>query len=493
MNHKTYLFCLLATTIFLSGCCTILLQGSKQKVTITSNEAGANVKIDGELKGVTPLSIKLKKKKIHTIEVSKEGFRQRSAITIQGSNPLVFLNILNGILPGMIVDLSTGASIKFDKKYILDLEKLPTKPEKGIPLVCNYANFKIAPGTNIGTIAGTPISWDNTINVQSEDLIVLVNNEMSNLGYPVSGAEGAANTAFNKEAKLYIQASIIGMNITVDGNVKCDLKIIWKLKKIANGDVIYEKEISHPVTEQASDDKKHSIVILEAFTYSLYDFLKDPKTIDAISEKQLAISQSTGILQIERPAYKEGIKTIEAIASESSASVVTIETGMGHGSGFIVSPDGYVLTNYHVIEGHDKVNVIFSNNFSFIGKVIKYDEVRDIALVKVEGNGFKPLMMADSVLIKPGTDVIAIGTPEDKNLSQTVTKGIISGNRLFNDKAFIQTDVAINPGNSGGPLIDRNGKVVGVVTAKISGQNIQGLGFAIPITDAIKALNISYR
>lgn len=171
-------------------------------------------------------------------------------------------------------------------------------------------------------------------------------------------------------------------------------------------------------------------------------------------------------------------------------AVFAIKTESGHGSGFIINPEGFALTCYHLIENRSSLDAIFSD-----GKTIKVDVVSfypeiDLALLKLTGSNYPFLALASKDEIKMSEDVYSVGTPLDLNLSQTVAKGIISGMRVINNINFIQTDASINPGNSGGPLILMNGKVVGVIALKLSGFEIEGLGFAISIDEVINKLNL---
>lgn len=160
----------------------------------------------------------------------------------------------------------------------------------------------------------------------------------------------------------------------------------------------------------------------------------------------------------------------------------------GTGSGFIISTDGQIITNAHVVDGTDRVTVILKDGRRFTGKVRGSDPVTDIAVVKIEATNLPTVKLGSSQVLEPGQWAIAIGNP--LGLDNTVTAGIISalgrtsGQVGVPDKrvAFIQTDAAINPGNSGGPLLNERGEVIGVNTAIIQGA--QGLGFAIPIDTA---------
>jgi serine protease Do len=160
-------------------------------------------------------------------------------------------------------------------------------------------------------------------------------------------------------------------------------------------------------------------------------------------------------------------------------------TSRSLGSGFIISEDGYILTNYHVVAGADEVKVKLSDSREFKAIVKGWDDKLDLALLKIDAKDHLPVAkLGDSDKTEVGEWVMAIGNPF--GLGQTVTSGIVSakerviGSGPYDD--FIQTDASINPGNSGGPLINSNGEVIGINTAIVAGG--QGIGFAIPVNMA---------
>jgi serine protease Do len=160
----------------------------------------------------------------------------------------------------------------------------------------------------------------------------------------------------------------------------------------------------------------------------------------------------------------------------------------GLGTGVVVSSDGYILTNNHVIEDADEVTVALADDRKLDAKIVGTDDKTDIAVLKVNASGLLPAKLGDSDRIEVGEWVLAIGNPFE--LEQTVTAGIISGKGRSNMGIteydnFIQTDAAINPGNSGGPLVNLNGEVIGINTAIASRTGgYMGVGFAIPINMA---------
>ncbi|MFZ5662959.1 MAG: DegQ family serine endoprotease [Pseudomonadota bacterium] len=166
--------------------------------------------------------------------------------------------------------------------------------------------------------------------------------------------------------------------------------------------------------------------------------------------------------------------------------------GVSLGSGFLISDDGYVLTNHHVVAGADEITVLMSDRRELKAKLIGSDEQYDVALLKVEGKGLPFLRAGNAGLVKPGQWVIAIGSPF--GLDHSVTAGIVSATGRANPYSgqqyvpFIQTDVAINRGNSGGPLLNTSGEVIGINSQIFSNSGgYMGVSFAIPIDIAMNA------
>ena len=165
----------------------------------------------------------------------------------------------------------------------------------------------------------------------------------------------------------------------------------------------------------------------------------------------------------------------------------------GVGSGVILSADGYILTNRHVVAGSQSLTVELADGRQFPANIVQQSDKTDLALVKIDASGLKPAVIGDAATTPVGATVIAIGSPLG-TFTETVTKGILSGTGrtiTVQDEStgrpetltnLLQTDAAINPGNSGGPLLDANGRVIGINTAVST--DAQGLGFAIPISEA---------
>lgn len=192
---------------------------------------------------------------------------------------------------------------------------------------------------------------------------------------------------------------------------------------------------------------------------------------------QTIASQETSF-QKEIKLLRSTQEDFSGIVEDAVTSVVTVTTDRSLGTGFIISSDGYIVTNYHVIaDNPNETRVLTYNRDTYGATVVGTDERRDLALLKISGN-FKPLVIADSDDLQVGKKVIAIGNP--LGLSFTVTEGIISGLHRkgpSGESEYIQTDVSLNPGNSGGPLIDTEGRVIGINNFKLG--EAESIGFAL--------------
>lgn len=188
------------------------------------------------------------------------------------------------------------------------------------------------------------------------------------------------------------------------------------------------------------------------------------------------LKQQIGDLNVESESFSN-------VISNTINSVVSVLTDIGQGSGAIISSDGYVVTNYHVISGASKATILTYDGKKYPLKVMGYNKGEDIAVLKIVSNEtFDYFEFGDSSNLKAGQKVVALGNPA--GLSFTATEGIISSpSRAINGKTYIQTDVTVNPGNSGGPLINSQGEIIGIVDFKIA--NYESLSFAIP-SDRVK-------
>lgn len=259
-----------------------------------------------------------------------------------------------------------------------------------------------------------------------------------------------------------------------------------------------------------------SIVRNQQGGYGLLDLLKGKspgEQFTAATGPKLSANDVAGLARLDEEYAKLCAAVLPSVVSVNTKALVqrqrmmqfgffnlpqmTVEEQQGLGSGAIISNEGHVITNYHVIAGATEVKVVMNDGKEYDAQVIDGSKVRDIALIKIDSDrkDFPPLNFADSEKARVGEIVFAVGNPF--GLSGTVTQGIISArNRTLSDNAaldYLQTDSVINPGNSGGPLVNIRGEILGVNVAIFRGdQNVQawqGVGLAVPGNEAKRVVD----
>jgi S1-C subfamily serine protease len=334
---------------------------------------------------------------------------------------------------------------------------------------------------------------DSERNQQMCQKIVL--EELSKAGYKVndqSSVFGSSTsyipryligaTTLKKEGKIYLPKA---------GNkVELLREYEWEVFDNELNKVIYKSRTNNYSTGTIEGGIS---TITEVIRNCFRDLLSQPWLIEAI-EKSINLPKKA---KVEIPAtatYSSKNPPIEGskdAIQKASKAVFAIKIAKGHGSGFFINPHGYALSNYHVVKNNTTVKVIFPDGKEIEASVVKIIPENDLALLKLPGDDYPylPLSWLDNIAV--GQDVYAIGTPVDILLSRSVTKGIISAIRRGKSLTLIQTDASVNPGNSGGPLIDASGKVVGVITLRLSpSEGYVGVGFAISSDDIVKNLHL---
>ena len=240
--------------------------------------------------------------------------------------------------------------------------------------------------------------------------------------------------------------------------------------------------------------KKQNVVL-----YILIAFLLGLITMfiikDKVSNTEENIKRITTTTIEEQSDLKKGINNIyeSVVYIEVYNNDITIASG----SGFLYK-EGYILTNYHVIENGNSYKVIFSDNSEIDATYINGDEYYDIAILKIDDKTKNIASLGDSSNIELGDTVFTVGAPLGREYKGTITKGIVSGtNRMVTVELssgtylmeVIQTDASINSGNSGGPICNINGDVIGITSSKLKGTGVEGMGFAIPINSVKEILD----
>ena len=221
------------------------------------------------------------------------------------------------------------------------------------------------------------------------------------------------------------------------------------------------------------------------------------QTAAPVQNQKLDVQQSPQSVE-NRPVETEQALSLQEIYEKVFPSVASIscvlDNGTSSGTGIVMSADGYVITNYHVVDGARQIYVLLGENDRYAATLVGSDETTDLAVLDVEAADLTPAEFGDSSALRVGDMVVAIGDPLGTELRGTMTDGIVSAiNRDLNlsgrQMTLIQTNAALNSGNSGGPLINCYGQVIGINTMKMSSYSstsatVEGLGFAIPIAAA---------
>lgn len=268
---------------------------------------------------------------------------------------------------------------------------------------------------------------------------------------------------------------------------------ISKENNMNSKDIEIDKEENSPIiTKKSLFDNKGLVYSFVTFLICLclfgafYEFYLKNLKVETIKTVKDVTVTDTGIADAVEKVY-DSVVTVKNYSRGQLYST---------GSGFVFKTDdkfGYILTNYHVISGGSEVSVVFTNNKEEKVTVVGYDEYSDIAVLSIDkSNILATAQLGSSESLRIGDTTFAVGTPVDSSVySWSVTRGILSGkNRMVQVDNYVmsvlQTDTAINSGNSGGPLCNANGEVIGITNMKLASSQIEGMGFAIPIDDAVK-------
>ncbi|MCD8107132.1 MAG: trypsin-like peptidase domain-containing protein [Oscillospiraceae bacterium] len=249
-----------------------------------------------------------------------------------------------------------------------------------------------------------------------------------------------------------------------------------------------------PATTQGTAEEDEDEVILDD---------ENDDSVDAVAEDADSTGDTTEASEKEYPTLSqlmtaEGEYTLTEIYEKVSPSVVgvssTTDSGSATGTGIILTEDGYILTCAHVVEDATSIAIVDADMNQYEATLIGEDSQSDIAVLKIDAEGLTAAELGTSSDLKVGEAAIVIGNPLGYDLYGSMSVGIVSGlNRTLNingqDMTLIQTDASVNSGNSGGPMVNVYGQVIGIISAKVSSSYGEGLGFAIPIDDALPIIN----
>ncbi|MEM1326372.1 MAG: S1C family serine protease [Bacteroidota bacterium] len=525
MNNIIYVACL---TLLLSSCASVF-NGAHQNVEL-AHDRDTELLIDGKTPEERKGKYRLKRDhQPRQITLKKEGYKDEHVVIMQYKrSPLYALSVFPfGILVYPPVFDEGVKAYDYDKSIEINenFVALPEKPENAKSIELNtvavdleaediqfrfFSNYKdfirtqdTKPTKSVGD-EGDHLKLENTI---FSDLLKELLHEK---GY-IDTTEATFGGGFSDD--LFVNATIKSYTIhqmttykglmnsgsyvsdMARGFVYSDVIIDWQALDYYKSPV-YETEISTTSGQFVLTDLENNYEdvlkksLSDAIEYGLIEFMnRDEVQRLLLEESQLA--QEANYEKIMLPAADGYVSSL----SEAVKSAVTIKTDKGHGSGFFVTADGYIVTNYHVVANQKDLQVIMNDESVYEEvEVVRFSKIYDLALLKVNANDVLPYQINTAEKVELASDVYAIGTPALEDLSQTISKGIVSGIRKTpaNDSRLIQTDASINPGNSGGALVSKEGELIGVVSSKLRGYGVEGVAFGIPTSEIFRALKVEF-
>jgi len=305
-----------------------------------------------------------------------------------------------------------------------------------------------------------------------------------------------------------------GMFNSGSGKASAGIKIEWQIYNSLDRKTVF-RATTVGTSNESFTEGKYSDAVSTAFANAVRGLLAEKGFYNAVADSSPAGSSSgsssppgsapVGPLVDKPVSNPQALPSVQASPSpahqgkmhqkgtlsldEAIKRVVVLQLPGGHGSGFLVGNSGYIITNHHVVEGFKKIRIIYANGVMAEGQVLKSEPRQDVALVQVDNQPLSglPVRLED---LPVGTDVYAIGAPKDMAYQNSITKGISGVYRTDKKGRWLQSDAVVNHGNSGGPLVDAQGRVVGMCSWKVLGEDSQGLGFFVPIAEAVRILNI---
>lgn len=492
-----------AALLLLSGCASMLNKGN-QSVVINSSPAGATVYENGAEVGSTP----------YTYTYDKlDGGEVNMELRKEGLQPVTFIlkpRKMNGIMlaDAMLLGIPYIVDGKSNALYSFPKKEMAVNMYKAIPSGLQQFDLPV-------TVLENTLGSKAKLGKLGPHALTMDSKELGDLRYPQTATSavtrGLGNSFLNafiirqgttkgdedaQRAKVVLRPTLKALDMQLEekdnrayGTIQMEMD--WRFYSGIDKDSLLftiNKTTSTPVYGAPKRD-----VFTDAVQDAARQLLDEEGLYDRITSVHAAgLVRSKGAdLRLPAPTpmvFADRRSMIPTLVK----GVVTVETKSGHGSGFLITNDGYIMTNAHVVGTDAMVKVRFEQGFTLDGQVVKVNRDFDVALIKVAGNDLPALSIGNDDALQLGEELFAIGTPLDEKLGQSVSRGIMSGKREIEGRKYIQTDVSINPGNSGGPLIDDEGKVVGIATMKVKAAGVEGIGFGVPISTAMEMLNIVF-
>jgi V8-like Glu-specific endopeptidase len=367
-------------------------------------------------------------------------------------------------------------------------------------------------------LSSHPINWtQGKMTVRDEEVLDIFYREMRGAHYNVVGDPDALFGNYddrNKEVEYLVGGRVDTLTLDVCDEVDnwdgrplgrqhgaAAVAVTWQVFSTLENKVMFETRTEGSIDMPQGVSDGEIALILGAFSAAARNLAGDPRFHDVLLRRNHAQTAAAAPLSgwgevpaqppIALPPMQLFTTPIATNMARIQASVVTIFSGVGQGSGFFVTPE-LVLTNHHVAHDAKRLKLVFLNGTEVYATTLRSDPKRDVALLKVEGGPFTPLPLRLSALALT-EEVYAVGSPLDPSLAGTVTRGIVSQMKENEyGQPLIQADATIQHGSSGGPLLDAKGNVIGISQSAFTdqGEYSVGINFFIPIADGVQRLGL---
>jgi serine protease Do len=415
---------------------------------------------------------------------------------------------------GLLMSASPVAALGGDKALArapIEVPSLPmgtaVKPVSLARMVVKMNRGQVWGSMQVGVlcIPGGTLSWrSGRIDVKNEEFDDVFREEMEKAGFKVEGdpnnlfeearsSSEYAVAGFVKDIKAKLCFPYAGFGNFDDSKGSATIDVEWQIYSKLRKEIVAKVDTVGIYEQKKSTSNGFEGVIYNAFAENVKGLIVSDKFRGTFIGADKPSSDLV-ISPEQNPILLKSVSGSEARSiSDAVGSVVAVFAGDSLGSGFLVSEDGFIITNHHVVGSAKYVKLRWADGLETFGEVVRSDKGRDVALIKAEPRGRTPLVSRGQ---SPdlGEAVFAIGTPFDQKFQSTISKGVISSKRTFDGYAYLQSDVAINPGNSGGPLLDEQGRLLGIAVAGYRVGNAPvDLNLFIPIKDAFDFLGIQAR
>ncbi len=399
-----------------------------------------------------------------------------------------------GRCPGLFVTVADTGSVSLTAAS-LPPPRAALPPVPGTPIGFSRVVFKIPVGTVVGTSSSTGVRqnvvWSEDLVVASDGYALAILEALRTAGFAARGGE---DLLFGSSRQDDVDLALGGLVTTVrvettaptlrgTSTATATVDVEWQVFDRRTELVVYKRSV--PGTGSGADLR---LAVRTALLDSARGITEDAGFRNALAQEPAAARPPPTEALVVKGCPSPNLALPRDLERALTATVLVRNRG-SVGAGVMVSADGWLLTAAHVVAGDGTVEVELKSGVKLPATRERVDATRDLALLRIPGSGYACTPLRDG---RPGVgaEVYAIGSPAGSALGFSVSRGIVSGWRSGDGLELLQTDAAINPGNSGGPLLDAEGRLLGVVSFKIAGTGYEGLGFGIPVDVVIRDLNL---